>query len=147
MAKVPGSWEKAERLTGPGPWAGPSTQPTPLAPPIVDDLDKLTPDELSVVTPDQFDRAFEAYSKFGRSAPVETLWPAVIPDVDRSRYPALEAKCDEIRWTVARWDDDVRCGRIRGEDDVVKRMVATRYPYLTPRHQVSVMIYASFVNR
>ena len=144
MAKVPGPWEMAERLTGPGPWAGPSMQP---APPIVDDPAKLTPDELFLVMPDQFDRAFEAYSKFGRSAPVAKLWPEVIPDVDRSKYPALEAKCDEIRWTVARWDDDVRCGRIRDEGDVVKRMVAIRYPFLTPRHQVSVTIYASFVNR
>ncbi len=29
-------------------------------------------------------------------------------------------------------------------DDVVKRMVAIRYPYLTPQHQLAVRLYASF---
>lgn len=142
MAKVPGSWEKAESLTGP--WAGP---PIRSAPRIVDDPDSLTPDELSAVTPEQFARAFEEYGQFGPSVPVEERWPSVIPDVDRSRYPALKAKCDEIRWTVARWDDDVKCGRLRDEGDVVMRMVLLRYPYLTPQHQLAVRLYASFVNR
>ncbi len=117
------------------------------APRIVDDPDSLVPDELSIVPSDQFARAFEEYSQFGTSVSVEERWPAVIPDVDRSKYPALMAKCDEIRWTVARWDGDVKCGRLRDEGDVVKRMVALRYPYLTPQHQNAVRLYASFVNR
>ena len=144
MAKVPGSWEKAESLTGP--WTGPSTQPVLR---IVDDPDSLTPDVLSIVTPEQFDRAFEEYRQWGprASVPIEERWPAVLPDVDPSKYPNLKAKCREITWTVVRWDDDVKCGRLRDEDDVVKRMVAIRYPYLTPRHQVSVRDYASFANR
>lgn len=144
MAKVPGSWEKAERLTGP--WAGPSTQPAPR---IVDDPDSLTADELSIVTPEQFERAFEEYRQPGPHgyAPLEERWSTVIPDVDPSKYPALEAKCYEITWTVVRWDDDVKCGRLRDEDDVVKRMVALRYPYLTPQRQVAVRIHASFMNR
>ena len=144
MAKVPGSWEKAESLTGP--WAGPSTL---RARRIVYDPDRLTPDELSIVSSEQFDRAFEEYSQLGprASVPIEERWPEVIPDVDPSKYPALEAKCHEITWAVVQWDDDVKCGRLRNEDDIVKRMVAIRYPYLTPRHQVSVRSYASFANR
>ena len=144
MAKVPGSWEKAESLTGP--WAGPSTQPAPR---IVDDPDSLTPDELSLVSSEQFDRAFEEYRQWGprASVPIEERWPEAIPDVDPSKYPALKAKCHEITWTVVRWDDDVKCGRLLDEDNVVKRMVAIRYPYLTPRHQTSVRSYASFANR
>ncbi|WP_422017936.1 hypothetical protein [Reyranella sp.] len=144
MAKVPGSWEKAESLTGP--WAGPSTL---RARRIVDDPGRLTPDELSIVSSEQFDRAFEEYSQLGprASVPIEERWPEVIPDVDPSKYPALEAKCHEITWAVVQWDDDVKCGRLRNEDDIVKRMVAIRYPYLTPRHQVSVRSYASFANR
>lgn len=144
MAKVPGSWEKVENLTGP--WAGPSTQPAPR---IVDDPNCLTPDELSIVTSEQFDRAFEEYRQWGprASVPIEERWPAVIPDVDSSDCPALKATCHEITEAVVRWDDDVKCGRLRDEDDVVRRMVAIRYPYLTPQHQVSVWTYASFANR
>lgn len=147
MAKVPGFWEMAERLTGIGPWAGPEL-PQP-APRVVDDPGNLTPDELSIVTPEQFDRAFEEYRQLGprMTIPIEKRWPAAIPDVDWSKYPALKEKCDEIRWTVVRWDYLVQTGRLPEDGDVVGRMIAIRYPYLTPRHRISIRTYASFANR
>lgn len=116
---------------------------------VIPDPDDLVPDDLSIVTAEEFDLAFEEYGLLGprMTIPIEKRWPAVIPDVDWSKYPALKAKCDEIRWTVVRWDYYVQSGRIPENGDVVNRMVARRYPYLTPRHRISVVTYASFANR
>ena len=116
---------------------------------VIDSPDDQVPDELSIMTPEEFDLAFEEYGLLGprMTIPIEERWPAVIPDVDRYKYPALKAKCDEIRWTVVRWDDHVKCGRIPENNNVVSRMIATRYPYLTPRQRISVQTYASFANR
>jgi hypothetical protein len=116
---------------------------------VIPDPDDLVPDELSIVTAEEFDLAFEEYGLLGprMTIPIEKRWPAVIPDVECSKYPALKAKCDEIRWTVVRWDYYVQTGRIPDNGNVVSRMIATRYPYLTPRHRSAVSTYASFANR
>jgi hypothetical protein len=145
--KARGFWEKVLSLFGPsrvisfsGSLSVSEVIPTP---------DDLVPDELSIVTPEEFDLAFEEYGLLGSrmTIPIEERWPTAIPGVDRSKYPALKAKCDEIRWTVVRWDDHVKCGRIPENNNVVKRMIAIRYPYLTPRQQSSVRDYAVFANR
>ena len=116
---------------------------------VITDPDDLVPDELSIVTADEFDLAFVECGLLGprMTIPIEERWPAVIPDVDRSKYPALKAKCDEIRWTVVGWDYYVQSGRVSDNGNVVSRMIATRYPYLTPRHRSAVQVYASFANR
>ncbi len=138
-------WEKVLNLFGPSRVI--SSGPSLSVSEVIDSPDDLVPDELSIVTPEQFDLAFEEYRQLGMSIAIEERWPAVIPDVDRSKYPALKAKCYEIRWTVVLWDDHVKCGRIREDNDVVKRMIATRYPYLTPRQRISAQTYAWFANR
>ena len=114
----------------------------------IDDPDNLVPHELSVVTPEQFERAMEEYGQFGPTAsiPIEQRWPAVIPDVDRSKYAALKTQCDEIRWTTADWAEDVRSRRI-ADEGILKRMIAARYPFLTPRRRVDVENFAWFVTR
>lgn len=114
----------------------------------IDDPDTLVPVELTVVSPEQFDRAYEEYCRFGTSDPIEGRWIPVIPDVDRSRYSALKALCDDVRWTAARWADHIRGGRIAGdEDEVLKRMIATKYPFLTERGRNNTRSYAWFVTR
>jgi hypothetical protein len=116
----------------------------------IDDPDTLVPRELTVVTPAQFDRAMEEYGQFGPTAsiPIEQRWPAVIPDVDRSRYVALKTQCDEVRWTTADWAEDIRCRPV-GEDALVvlQRMIAVKYPFLTPRRRSEVASFAWFVTR
>lgn len=140
-------WEKVLNLFGPSGII--SSGPTLSVSEVIDSPNDLAPDELSIVTPEEFDLAFEEYRQLGprMSIPIEERWPAAIPRVDRSGYPALKAKCDEIRWTVVRWGDHVKCGRIPDRDDVVKQMIATRYPYLTPRQRIAVQVYASFADR
>ena len=114
----------------------------------VDDPDNLVPHELSVVTPEQFDRAMEEYGQFGPEGliPIEQRWPAVIPDVDRALYAALKAQCDEIRWTTADWAEDVRVRKI-ADDGLLERMITLKYPFLTPRRRIEVANYAWFVTR
>ena len=123
----------------------------PTRPPqIVTDPDTLVSVELTVVSPEQFDRAYEEYGQFGprNLVPIEERWPAVIPDVDRSKYTALKAQCCDIRWTTARWADDLRSGHIAGSPgEVLKRMIATRYPFLTERGRISTEDFAWFVTR
>jgi hypothetical protein len=116
---------------------------------VIDDPEALVPDELSIVTPEQFDRAFEEYNKTmpSTSPAIEERWPAVIPGIDRALYPALKVKCEEIRWSVVRWEAHVDSGRIQGEGDVVGRMIAARYPYLTERQRSAARTYASMANR
>jgi hypothetical protein len=114
----------------------------------VDDPDNLVPHELSVVTPEQFDRAMEEYGQFGPTGliPIEERWPAVIPDVDRSRYAALKAQCYEIRLTTADWAEDIRSRRI-ADEGILKRMIAAKYPFLTQRRRIEVESFAWFVTR
>jgi hypothetical protein len=99
------------------------------------------------VTPEQFDRAMEEYGRFGPEAasPIEQRWPAVIPEVDHSRYAALKAQCDEVRWTTAGWAEGVRCGRIAENDEILQKMMTKRFPFLTPRRRSEVWSYAWFV--
>jgi hypothetical protein len=112
----------------------------------IDDPDNLVPAQLKVVSPEQFERAYEEYCRVGPSStvPIEGRW--IIPDVDRSRYPALKAQCDEVRWTAARWAEDIRCGRMAGDPNL-ERMTATKYPFLTKRACISTDTYAWFVTR
>ena len=117
---------------------------------IITDPDTVVPAKLTVVSPEQFDRAYEEYGEFGprNLVPIEQRWPAVIPDVDRSKYVALKAQCYDIRWTTARWAEDLRSGRIAGNrDEVLNRMIATRYPFLTKRGRIQTGNYAWFVTR
>ena len=140
--------QKVLRQFGPsGSVVVPGLQPS--APWVVDDPDTLVPYELSAVTPEQFDRAMEEYGKLGSAnyVPIEQRWPAVIPDVDRSKYPDLKAQCDDVRWTTARWAEDVRCGRIAEDGKVLDRMTAAKYPFLTPRRRSEIWTYAWFVAR
>jgi len=116
----------------------------------VDDPDKLVPVELSIVSPEQFDRAYEEYGRFGPEGriPIEERWPAAIPDVDRSKYAVLKAQCHDIQLTASHWAEDLRCGRIAGDrDEVLKRMIATRYPFLTQRDRIQTWSFAWFVTR
>ena len=78
----------------------------------IDDPDKLASAHLSVVSPEQFDRAYAEYSEFaaGNRLPIEERWPSVIPDVDRSKYGVLGVQCHDIRWTTARGADHLRSG-------------------------------------
>jgi hypothetical protein len=117
---------------------------------IVDDPDKLVPAELSVVSPEQFDRAYEEYGRFGPEGliPVEQRWPAVIPDVDQVEYAALKAQCHDIRLTTSRWAEDLRSGRIAGDpNEVLARMIATKYPFLTKLGRIRTGNFAWFVTR
>lgn len=145
------SWEKADNLVGP--WAGPRNAAPSSATPsaAVGGPPDLTPIELSVVTPDQFDRAYDEYGKFGprNSIPIEERWPEVIPDVNRENYAALKALCDAIRWTTARWAEEIRCGRVADDEywSGLKLMIATKYPFLTERAQIETNNFASFVTR
>lgn len=140
-------WLKVLNLFRPSRFTGFDSSPSVSE--VIPDPDRLVPDDLSIVTAEEFDLAFEEYGLLGprMTIPIEKRWPAVIPDVDWSKYPALKAKCDEIRWTVVRWDYLVQTGRLPEDGDVVGRMIAIRYPYLTPRHRISVRTYASFANR
>jgi hypothetical protein len=132
---------------GPRPFTAGAIRPPAGA---MDDPDHLVPVRLTLVTPEQFDRAYVEYGQFGPSSrvPVEERWPAVIPDVDRSKYVVLKAQCDEIRWTAARWYDDLCSGRIGGDrEQVLKRMISVKYPFLTPEARRRTENYAIFVNR
>ena len=103
---------------------------------------------LTVVSPEQFDRAYEEYGRAVVGSPIEGRWITVIPDVDRSKYPALKAQCDDVRWTAARWAEDIRCGRIAGNsDEVLERMIATKYPFLTKLGRIRTHNFAWFVTR
>lgn len=114
----------------------------------IDDPDNLMPVPLTVVSPEQFERAYEEYGRLGPSStvPIEGRWIAAIPDVDRSKYAALKVQCDDVRWTAARWAEDIRCGRMAG-NPVLERMIATKYPFLTKRAVSSTDAYAWFVTR
>jgi hypothetical protein len=59
----------------------------------------LVPHELSVVTPEQFDRAMEEYGRFGPTVliSIEQRWPAVIPDVENFRLVRHQVKRGVIR--------------------------------------------------
>jgi hypothetical protein len=116
----------------------------------IDDPENLVPHELSVVTPEQFDSAMEEYGQFGPTGliPIEQRWPAVIPNVDHSKYAALRVQCDEVRWTTADWAEDIRCRQIDEDALVVlKRMIAVKYPFLTSRRRSDVALFAWFVTR
>jgi hypothetical protein len=140
-------WEKVLRLFGPSRVI--SYGRSLSVSEVIDSPNDLVPDELSIVTAEEFDLAFEEYGLLGprMTIPIEERWPAAIPDVDHAKYPALKAKCDEIRWNVVRWDYYVQSQRIQEDGNVVGRMIATRYPYLTPRQRSSVQTYASLANR
>lgn len=114
-----------------------------------DDPDNLVPHALTVVTPDQFDRAMEEYGQFGPNnlIPIESRWPAVIPDVDRSKYAALKAQCDEIRWTTADWAEDMRRRQIADDNGILMRTMAAKYPFLTLRRRAQIDTFAWFVTR
>ncbi|HEY4168794.1 MAG TPA: hypothetical protein VGM96_18550 [Reyranella sp.] len=114
----------------------------------VDDPDTLVPVELTVVSPEQFDRAYEEYVRPVIGESIEGRWISVLPDVDRSKYPAPKAQCDDVRWTAARWAEDIRCGRIAGNpDEVLKRMIATKYPFLTNLGHIRTHNFAWFATR
>jgi hypothetical protein len=114
----------------------------------IDDPDTLVPTQLTVVSPDQFDRAYEEYIRPVVGEPIEGRWITVLSDVDRSKYPPLKAQCDDVRWTAARWAEDIRCGRIAGNtDEVLERMIATKYPFLTKLGRIRTSNFAWFVTR
>jgi hypothetical protein len=146
-----GPWEKADNLVSP--WAGPHNAAPPSTAPsaAVKGPPDLTPVELSVVTPEQFDRAYEEYGQFGprNTIPIEERWPDAIPDVAREKYAALKAHCEAIRWTTALWAEEMRRGRTP-EDQYFSsliRMIEAKYPFLTKRAQSQTNMFAWFVTR
>ena len=114
----------------------------------VDDTYNRVPHELSIVTPDQFDRAMEEYGRFAPAdlIPIEDRWPAAIPDVDQALYAALKAQCDEVRWTAADWAEDIRSRRI-ADEGLLPRLIAMKFPFLTPRRLAQVANFAWFATR
>jgi hypothetical protein len=105
------------------------------------------PEELLIVTAEQFDRAFGEYARWGPEdlIPIETRWPAVIPDVDRSKYPELGEKCREVQWTPVAWAETLRT-KLTPDDcsEELNRMVAAKYPFLTLERRRAIVRFAMF---
>jgi hypothetical protein len=114
------------------------------------DLEALVPEELTIVTPEQFEHAYEEYIRFGphRVIPLKERWPAVIPEVDSRKYAALAAVCHSVEWEPVRW----ACELInRGVPDPygapLEKLVARKFPFLVPERRRRICSYALFVNR
>ncbi len=83
--------------------------------------------------------------------PVQRRWSDLIPDVDPSKFVALKALCHSVLWTPAGWHNDLLAQRpphaSNEVGEILQRMIATKYPFLTREAQRATASYAVFVNR
>ncbi len=82
------------------------------------------------------------------SVAIEKRWPGVIPDVDPTKFAALKALCDAVRWAPASWHDELeRLHDSTERDRVLEEMIAKKFPFLTLEARRDTCSYARFVNR